>query len=206
MQRIDHAIVMARRPGLTPQRATGLVFVALVHVAAIWALVVGLHVKLLPQQEPPIDVRFVKAKPDLPVPPPTPQHWVNPTETPIAPPRIDYSDGQTRQTITQVYNPQAPAPGDRAATGVLGTHTIPPYPPMALRLGEQGRVRLHLTISADGAVTQASIVRSSGYGDLDEAAQAWVMAHWRYQGAIRSGATVPSTSDAEVVFDLKNAR
>jgi protein TonB len=205
MQKIDHAIVMAHRPGLTPQRATGLVFVGLVHMAAIWALVVGLHVKLLPQQEPPIIATVIKTKPPVSLPPLT-QHWINPTETTIAPPPIDYSDGQTRQTITQFYNPQANVPGDRAAAGVPGTHTIPPYPPLALRLGEQGRVRLHLTISADGVVTEASIVRSSGYGDLDQAAQAWVTAHWRYQSAIRGGAAVPSSADAEVVFDLKNVR
>jgi protein TonB len=206
MQKIDHAIVMARRSGLTPQRATGLVFVGLVHVAAIWALVVGLHVKLLPQQEAPLIGTVIKTKPPVVVTPPATPHWVNPTETTIAPPPIDYGDGQTRQTITQVYNPQPNVPGDRAAMAISGTHTIPPYPPLALRLGEQGGVRLHLTISADGEVTQASIVRSSGYGDLDQMAQAWVMAHWRYQGAIRGGAAVPSTAYAEVVFDLKNVR
>jgi protein TonB len=91
-------------------------------------------------------------------------------------------------------------------TSIPRTHTIPPYPSIALRLGEAGTVRLHLTISPQGQVVEAAIVRSSGYEDLDRAAQYWVLTHWRYHPASHAGTPVMGAADAEVLFDLQNAR
>ena len=95
---------------------------------------------------------------------------------------------------------------DTYASGVSNTHTIPAYPPLARRLGEQGGVRLSLTISASGDVTGASVVQSSGYPDLDQTAVEWVMSHWRYKPATHGGVAVPSQTLANVVFNLQNAR
>ncbi len=66
-------------------------------------------------------------------------------------------------------------------------------------------MRLHLTISAQGYVMDAAVVRSSGYEDLDLAARNWIMAHWRYRPAMRGGAATTSAADVQVRFDLKNA-
>jgi len=76
---------------------------------------------------------------------------------------------------------------DQAAAGIASTHTTPPYPLLARRLGEEGSLRLQLTISPQGIVTEAQVVRSSGYDDLDRAARDWVKAHWRYRPALRGG-------------------
>jgi periplasmic protein TonB len=206
MQTMDHAIVMARPKGMTPQRATGLAFAGLLQVALIFALVEGLNIKVWPTPTPSTSVEIIKetTKPE-PGPPPTPTMH-NPVAVSLVMPTYHFDDGsQTNQGITTVVGPATPS-YDEIVTGIAGTHTTPPYPALAVRLGEEGSVRLHLTISPQGIVTEALVVRSSGFGDLDQAARNWIMAHRRYRPAMRGGAAVASVSDVLVRFDLRNAR
>lgn len=109
-----------------------------------------------------------------------------------------------------------PPPGDggikpvqhilRAAVGILSTHTVPPYPPVALRMDAEGKVTLRLSVSAEGRVTRADIVTSSGREDLDQAAQTWILAHWTYKPAQDNGVAVASQVLAMVTFSLSNPR
>ena len=204
MQTMDHAIVMARPKGVTPQRATGLVFAGLLQVALIFALLEGLNIKVWPTPEPTTSIEIIKG-PSKPGPQPPPvTTWHEPTISNPIVPTFQIDDGQQGQGITTVIGPTIPS-NDQAALAVADTHTTPPYPLLALRLAEEGSVRLHLTISAQGVVTDAVVVRSSGYDDLDQAAHDWIIAHWRYRPATRGGAAVASTGDVQVRFDLKNA-
>lgn len=93
-----------------------------------------------------------------------------------------------------------------AAVGILSTHTVPPYPPIARRLGEEGKVTLRLAVSAEGRVTEAEIVRSSGREDLDQAAQSWIVAHWTYKPAQDNGVAVTSQVLATVAYSLSELR
>ena len=206
MQTMDHAIVMARPKGMTPQRATGLAFAGLLQVALIWALIEGLDIKVWPQPEHRTSIDIIKepTKPG-PKPPPTGAFHDPVIHDAVAPTFVIDNGSQTNTGITMVPGPTTPV-YDQAAVGVAGTHTTPPYPPLAIRLGEEGNVRLHLTISPQGIVTEALVVRSSGFGDLDQAAHNWIMAHWRCRPAMRGGAAVASVSDVLVRFDLRNAR
>jgi protein TonB len=200
---MDHAIVMARPKGVTPQRATGLIFAGLLQVALIFALVEGLNIKVWPTREPTTSIEIIKG-PSKPGPqPPTVTTWHEPTISNPIVPTFQIDNGQQGQGIT-IIGPMIPS-NDRAAVGVADTHTTPPYPLLAIRLGEEGNVHLRLTISAQGVVTDAVVVRSSGYGDLDQAARDWILAHWRYQPATHGGVAVASVRDIEVRFDLKNA-
>ena len=81
---------------------------------------------------------------------------------------------------------------DRALASVAGTHTAPPYPPIARRIGAEGKVTLRLTVSAEGKVTAAEVVSSSGRDDMDQSAQQWIVAHWTYKPALDNG--VPMVS------------
>jgi TonB family protein len=47
----------------------------------------------------------------------------------------------------------------------------PAWPLDEKRRGAQGRVTLHFTVEADGKVSKAAVIRSSGYPALDEAAR-----------------------------------
>jgi protein TonB len=95
---------------------------------------------------------------------------------------------------------------DRALAGIPGTHTVPPYPPIARRIGAEGKVTLRLTVSAEGKVTATEVISSSGRDDLDQSAQQWIMAHWIYKPALANGAPAVSQTLATVVFSLTNER
>jgi len=206
MQATQHAIATTRPKGMTPERVTGLVFAGLLQAALIFALIEGLNIKVWPTPEPGTAIEIIKDKTrtDQPLPPPMP--WREPTTTGPTMPVITIDTGQLAQGITLVERPTEPT-GIVAtpATAIGFTHTTPPYPPLAERLSEEGTVQLRLTISAQGTVTDAVVVRSSGYDDLDQAARSWILVHWRYRPAMRGGTAVPGASDVQVRFDLRTA-
>ncbi|MDE2184299.1 MAG: energy transducer TonB [Alphaproteobacteria bacterium] len=204
MQAIEHGI--APPPGRTKRRVTALILAGTLQAGVIYALVTGLTVKDINDYiDHSIIATFPKTKVLPPVAPPTPTHWVQPSDHAIEPPKFTIDDGQPHDTIT--LPPQhgtGPGPADSGPQGLAATHTIPPYPPLAIRLGEQGSVQLKLLVSPDGAVTDAIIVQSSGYQDLDQAARRWVVGRWRYRPAVRGGTPVASAVYAVVRFDLRN--
>jgi TonB family protein len=67
-------------------------------------------------------------------------------------------------------------------------------------------VTLQLTVNAEGRVAQADIVTSSGRDDLDQTAQAWILAHWTYKPALANGVPAAGHTLATVVFSLTNER
>lgn len=199
---------------MTPERIVGIGFVGVLHVIAIWAIIAGLGQQILKIVEPPpINVTIDEPHKAPPPPPPAQPPTVtlpNTSTVEAVPPIFTIQDDTARRIQGQVATLQPPPEhftiADTTASGVAGTHTIPPYPMTAIRLSEEGRVMLHITISAEGSVASASVTQSSGFTDLDQSAIAWVLAHWKYKPAIRGGVAVASATDAAVVFSLKNAR
>jgi protein TonB len=55
----------------------------------------------------------------------------------------------------------------------------PPYPAASQRLGEEGKVILELYVLEDGRVGDATIIKSSGYPRLDQAAVEEAKRAWR---------------------------
>ena len=106
------------------------------------------------------------------------------------------------QPRTDGGGPKAPEHVVRAATAIVSTHTVPPYPPIAQRMGEEGKVTLRLTVSAEGRVTKADVLTSSGRNELDQTAQAWILAHWAYKPALEDGVAIASQVVAVVTFSL----
>lgn len=94
-----------------------------------------------------------------------------------------------------------PAPPIPAAA-IAGTHTLPPYPPTARRLGREGRVLLDILIGTDGRVLSASVAGSSGDSGLDEAARSWVLSHWRYKPATQNGRPIAERTRVKITFNL----
>jgi protein TonB len=200
----------------TPQqRFGGILFVAAVHIAIVYALLTTLGVVTLPKTVSDLVVVNV---PDLPkdntVPPPptpvieTPQ--VQPTIVPdvileYVPPQEHAITPPPAEPVPQRQVPPTHVPPIvfTPARAIMATHTTPEYPPVSRRIGEQGTLRLKLTIGTDGHVTNALVVNSSGHDRLDTAAVEWVKAHWLYQPAKRGAEAVASTADAVVVFRLQ---
>jgi periplasmic protein TonB len=105
---------------------------------------------------------------------------------------------------TGSVKPQQPV--IRAAVGIAATHTVPPYPPIARRIGAEGKVTFRLTLSAEGRVTRAEVLASSGRDELDQTAQTWILAHWAYKPALENGVVVASQVLATVTFSLADQR
>lgn len=159
-----------------------------------------------------IDVSPLPDKPDTPLPPPPDPTLPKPEEMTAVQPIFEtdrpFSDkgihGETDQK--QVVILVRPVVPDRAAVGITATHTVPPYPPIARRLGVEGKVTLRLTVTPEGRVSEADVVTSSGRDDFDQTAQQWITAHWIYKPALANGVPVVSKALATVTFSLTNER
>ena len=80
-------------------------------------------------------------------------------------------------------------------------NTLPRYPYLARRRGQEGQVLLRVLVSAAGVAKAISIRRSSGYRLLDEAALKAVRT-WRFVPAQKAGNTVSGALDVPVWFRL----
>ena len=211
MEAVQHQILSSRSSGMTPRRAMIIGGVALLHVAAIWGLMNGMIGKVMDAVRPPIVVvkieKTVDPKTD-PVPPkPVLQQPAQPRQVTVQPPIIDIvnTDPDVIRLPPTPVNPQPPV-ADSGAAGLTNTHTTPPYPSEARVMAHQGTVLLQMAVTAQGDVASATVVSSSGFAELDQAAIVWVVGHWKYKPAIRDGNAVPSQTQAAVRFDLKSAR
>lgn len=77
------------------------------------------------------------------------------------------------------------------------------YPEEARHLNEQGTVGLTFTVTDAGAVDNPSILESSGFADLDEAAIQAVKT-WRYKPATKDSKPIPVRTTANVKFELSD--
>ena len=207
----------------SPRRWVAVAFAGFINAALIYALASGLAIRFVEHLPGAIQVEVVKppkvAKPVLP-PPPAPE-MATPSVPQIPTPKIAIAHPQPAPhaiTAIAVEKPAvAPSVPPRAAEatsaiaptparGIARTHTTPPYPPLAVRLGEQGTVRLHISLDSSGAIRGIDVLKTSGSASLDDAAVAWVLQHWRYEPATRDGKPVASSVLADVRFDLRNAR
>jgi protein TonB len=129
--------------------------------------------------------------PAPPQPPaPEPAVVVEPVAAPPAPPAPSPSP--------------PPAPKTIAITQV--EYLAPPqltYPPAARRMHEEGAVNVRVLVDARGAPQQMSVIRSSGYARLDEAALAAVRAT-RFKPYTENGVPMPFWVVMPLVFELEN--
>jgi protein TonB len=228
MLRTLHPLLAEPRTGAR-RRTAAIAVVAGLHVVLGAALVSGMAARVV-QQIPTVLNAEVIVEPqrtvEVPPPPLAPKDFLKPSLPTVPEPVIRIARAPVpHSAITVVRGPVAPvAPAVTAApepvaavaapvlpaaptapSAVAGTHTIPPYPDLARRLGEEGMVVLDVALDADGRVTDVRVNRSSGSARLDGAAVAWVRDNWRYRPATRDGAGVAATVQAGVVFNLKHA-
>jgi protein TonB len=222
MTSFQNSIATYRPRGTAPQRTVGLILTAVLNAGIIYALLAELGMVPMPIIPKPIDGRVIIEPDDRQLPPPPQPTIPAPRITEFVPPIIEIPvvPEDDRNTITppQVQPATPPAEPPQVASlnppatpplivsparAIMATHTIPDYPPVSRRLGEQGMLRLRLAIGADGAVQDARVETSSGYRRLDDAAIQWVKAHWRYEPAMQGPKAIPSTATAEVTFRLR---
>lgn len=214
----------ARAASVSPSRVMFAVSLAvLLEAGAIYLVGSGLGAQMMRALPGPLTINIFEPPAKIVRLPPPPQaRLVKPSLPMVSRPLIDL---QTPPPPNQIAVNQSPHPVETlpvAATtplpqtrnslvptpphGIAATHTQPPYPMLARRIGKEGTVLLSITVGADGNVQNALIAKSSGDNDLDEAAVSWVKDHWKYRPASQSGQPVAAQVEAQVVFNLKQAQ
>lgn len=82
-----------------------------------------------------------------------------------------------------------------------GSNKLPPYPRMARQLGQEGQVILSVEVDESGRAELVSVLKSSGYKLLDDAAVKTVKG-WIFIPAVKNGKSVPSRLEIPVRFKL----
>lgn len=182
----------------------------ILQLAIIYALATGLAQQMVEQLPQDIKADIVKEKPpEQPkTPPPPPPDMVKPPPAVIPPPDIVVSNETPVNTITAVTTNTAPPPPKPAAIAATlaagrGNNCASSYyPALAVRLNHEGATTVAVHISASGAVTGVDVSNSSGFPELDEAAQKCVQARWHFSPATENGAPVASTKQYRIVWKL----
>jgi protein TonB len=187
-------------------RVTSLGIVIGIHVVIISALIVGLSNDQLRKEVMDISASVVakKAAPkDLPPPPPS---LVRPPPSVAAPPPQIVIAAPPPVVAAPVVAAPPPPPPPTELKAIEKTHSLPPYPALSQRMGEQGTTLLKVSIDTTGKVTECTVVTSSGSTRLDAAAVEYVKANWRWQPPTQAGKPVAATTEVSVKWDLKNAQ
>jgi len=135
--------------------------------------------------------------PALPAPRPPRAAPTQPNPGPAAPASAAPAPPAPVWTAEGAITPPMPLEGHRNAD--------PDYPRYARALGQQGMVRLRLTIGTDGRVTAAVVDTASGFAALDASAVAAAL-RWRFRPALRDGRPVAGEAFTTVVFRLDITR
>jgi protein TonB len=173
-------------------KMTKVAVVGLLHVALGYALVHSLntaHIKLPHMNETILTLtpEIIKKEPPPPPPktPPKPKQEVKPVVE-IPKPAVETPPPPEPTVQAEVVEqPSPPAPAAPAAdpapsnapVGNIGKAVLaegcatPDYPKNALRMNEEGTTVLALLVGPDGHVQNAKVQSSSGYRDLDKAAE-----------------------------------
>jgi protein TonB len=194
-------------------RATSIAIVVAIHVLAITGLIVALNQGALIKQLQEIKATVDTQKEIPKAPPPPPPDLVKPPPPVAIVPEFQIASAPPPPVTTVAKPPPAPPPAPPRPTitndplrPVMRTHTQPPYPPISVRLGEQGTSLVQVTINTEGHVTECAVNKSSGSERLDNAACDWIKARWRWQPPTLNGTPHEAKTLVSVTWNLKDAR
>jgi protein TonB len=213
-------------------RAPGLVAVVALHTAALAALLhyAPLREAARASAEPimvslvtSLAVATPAAKPPADPPPPVPR----PARRPPAPKPIIAAPVEAPATLAApapppdatppqpAAQPAHPAEPAQAVAAVAPLPVIPPsfnadylhnpappYPPLARRMSEEGRVVLRVLVTAEGAAERVELRTSSGSARLDDAALATVK-RWKFVPARQGDRPIAAWVLIPISFSLK---
>lgn len=218
--------------GLTWERAVGLSLVLILHVAVLWGLmqhqlipmpdkIAPLFVNFIEPPQPPPEPPKPKVEPPKPkVEPPKPVKFEKPIPPDPhphlaveAPARMDDYVATPPPPLppAPVVIEEPPAPPLKPAEPIMLSGELsvgcpsrhpPAYPPLSKRLGEVGKVVLRVELAVDGRVELASVMTSSGFKRLDDAALTAVKT-WRCNPPRRGGEAVRAVALQPFDFNLE---
>ncbi|MES2016769.1 MAG: energy transducer TonB [Pseudomonadota bacterium] len=174
---------------------TGIAVVVLIHALVAWGIVSGLGTRMVAKMADAVETKIieeVKPPPPKEVPPPPPPPEMKAPPPPFIPP-VEVNVQQTPPPVNTMANttnaapkttelqPPRPAaaPAPSAPTGVKSAAVVdfnscakPEYPKSSARNEETGTVTVSFLIGVDGKMKDSKVTKSSGFRDLDKAAQA----------------------------------
>jgi protein TonB len=179
-----------KEPG---KNLTGIAVVIVLHVIVAWGIMNGLGKRMITKMAEAVETKIIEdvkppPPPDTPPPPPPPEMkappppFIPPVEVQVQqpPPQQNAISNATnvKPATTELARPAAPAapaaakgPSRTSAVADFNTCAKPEWPKSSLRNEETGTVTLSFLIAEDGRVADSKIVKSSGFRDLDKAAQ-----------------------------------
>jgi protein TonB len=168
----------------------------------------------IPSARPTSGPVITDAAPPAPVTQPPPPAPAAATAAQSPSPIVTVPVTQSPLPPVAAANPSPPAPAQAPAAApvltrpqaIAGTHTLPPYPNEAKRMGESGSTLMRVAISIQGVATDCTLIASSGSERLDAAACRHVEARWRWKPATRDGQPVAATAAVTVVWNLQIKR
>jgi protein TonB len=198
----------------TPQRALSIALVILIHLGAIYALATGLAQNLYKKTVQELKAEVIPPKLDTVKPPPPPPPELAKPPPPFVPPPDIVITNETAPTNTITVQSKVatpPPPKVEAPSGITAPVSYGKghncgdrfYPPIAVRLNQTGVTRVRITVAADGNVTDASVVGSSGHDSLDQATVKCVLAGWHYKPAMQNGQPIAAQTEATVEWKLQ---
>jgi protein TonB len=192
-------------------KAGSIAIVVGIHIAVIFGLVAALNQGALMKQLQEIKATVDTTKEPPKAPPPPPPDLVKPPPPVAIVPEFTVATAAPPPVTTVAKAPPPPAAAPRVAASdplrpVMRTHTLPPYPPISVRLNEQGTTLMEVNITTEGNVDQCSVVQSSSSDRLDQAACEYVKGHWRWQPPTNQGAPVAVKTRVSVKWDLRDAK
>ena len=205
-------------PSKNSKRSLAFVLVVIIHALFFWVLASGLGAKMVQTVMGPVETKMIEELPEddkePPPPPPDieqPPPYVPPPEVSIeiavAPTTNTAPTVITTQRPVQTAAPPPPPPPKTvrtapSATGKGARTPLPEYPPASRRAGEVGTVTLKCYVNEQGRCSEVSVVKSSGFPRLDEAAVKEVPRNWRFVPGKEDGKPVATWHTFNVTFKL----
>lgn len=192
---------------------TGIAIVVVLHVIVAWGIINGLGKRMITKMQEAVETKIIEEvkpppPPETPPPPPPPEMkappppFIPPVEVQVQQPppvqnTIAVSSQAKPQSTDLQRTPPAPPAQPAKASGPSKTPAVvnfdtcakPEYPKSSLRNEETGTSTITFLIGADGSVKDSKITKSSGFRDLDKAAQG-ALGKCRFKPATENGQPV----------------
>lgn len=207
------------------RRYGGLSVVVLVHILVAYALITGLAHKSIDVIMQPVETKIIEEVKPPPPPntlPPPPPRMAAPPPPFIPPPEVQIQQPQSPNVIAapstvqpaqtqpfqkSVVTAAPPAPTPVAAPPVPAFVDLnackPEYPRSSLLAEEQGTVTVQFVIGADAQLVGATVVKSSGFKNLDRATVN-ALSHCKFKAAYKEGKPVQSSFMSNYVWKLED--
>lgn len=211
------------QPGMSKNRQTALVAVAVLHVILGYAIVSGFAISMVKKIVEPLEAVNVKEEappPDEPPPPPPKEIEIPPY---VPPPEVTVQTESAPTITTQstvarpdppvVAPPAPPAPPAPAPPAGPTSAAVPnrgnvisedDYPSASRAAEEEGVVRVSYVVGVDGRVNECEITQSSGFKRLDDITCTLIKRRFRFKPALRGGEAVPERKTVPVRWQLTN--